>query len=180
MRNPQFYVSGERPMLGTSHQWGFRRHRYYSRSKMFWQNCATCTVIRANRMMPAWDSYPIGKIAGCACAGNAGNIFPAHRLQRKSLVSHSGMHHGTCVTHVPWCMSVSLTRSGGETIPGVCATPNFTYLVRGPLRYEGNPGYALIMGWHSMATNIYSAQQTSKIDGNVSMSWCKKDVTPVR
>ena len=41
-------------------------------------------------------SYQIRKIAGCACAGNAGN-FPG--------------------------------------IPGVCATGNFTYLVRGPLAH---------------------------------------------
>ena len=31
--------------------------------------------------------------------------FPRHRFQRKLLVSDPGMHHGTCVTHVPWCMS---------------------------------------------------------------------------
>ena len=69
-------------------------------------------------------SCQIRKIAGCACAGNAGNIFPRHRLQRKPLVSYPGMHHGTCVTHVPWCMSGSLTRGGGENvpvIPGACA-----------------------------------------------------------
>ena len=30
--------------------------------------------------------------------------FPRHRLQRKPLVSDPGMHHGTCVTHAPWCM----------------------------------------------------------------------------
>ena len=50
------------------------------------------------------------------------------------------MHHGTCVTHVPWCMSGSLTSVsfevvGGKNvagIPGACATRNFTYLVRGP------------------------------------------------
>ena len=45
------------------------------------------------------------------------------------------MHHGTCVTHVPWCMSGSLTRGGDENvpaIPGACGTQNFTYLVRGP------------------------------------------------
>ena len=36
------------------------------------------------------------------------------------------MHHGTCVTHVSWCMSWSLTG-----ISGVCAIRNFTYLVRG-------------------------------------------------
>ena len=47
------------------------------------------------------------------------------------------MHHGTCVTHVVWCMSGSLTRVGGENIPGIlgaCATRNFTYLSRGPWR----------------------------------------------
>ena len=38
--------------------------------------------------------------------------FPRHRLKRKPLVSDPGMHHGTCVTHVPWCMSGSLTRGG--------------------------------------------------------------------
>ena len=45
--------------------------------------------------------------------------FPRHQLQLKPLVSHPGMHHGTCVTHVPWCMSGSLTRGGGENVPGI-------------------------------------------------------------
>ena len=61
--------------------------------------------------------------------------FPCHRLQRKPLVSDPGMHHGTCVTHVPWCMSGSLTRSGGDHAPGIpsaCATHNIAYLARGP------------------------------------------------
>ena len=40
---------------------------------------------------------------GCACAGNAGNIFPA------TWVSDPDMHHGTCVTPVPWCMPELLT-----------------------------------------------------------------------
>ena len=44
------------------------------------------------------------KIAGCACAGNPGNIFPA-----AACISDPDMHHGTCVTHVPWCMLGSLT-----------------------------------------------------------------------
>ena len=61
--------------------------------------------------------------------------FPRHILQRKPLVSHPGMHHGTCVTHVPRCMSGSLTCSVGENLPGIpgaCATCNLAYLVRGP------------------------------------------------
>ena len=51
--------------------------------------------------------------------------FPRHRLQWKPLVNDPGMHHGTCITHVPWCMSGSLTRGGGENVPGIpgaCAT----------------------------------------------------------
>ena len=45
------------------------------------------------------------------------------------------MHHGTCVTHVPWWMSGSLTPGGRENVPGIpgaCATRNFTYLARDP------------------------------------------------
>ena len=53
--------------------------------------------------------------------------FPRHRLHRKSLVIDPSMH-------VPWCMSGSITRGGGEnvpSVPGACASCNFAYLVRG-------------------------------------------------
>ena len=61
-----------------------------------------------HRIASPWASYQIRNIAGWACAGNVGNVFrPRHRLQRKPLVSDPGMHHGTWVTHVPWCMSRS-------------------------------------------------------------------------
>ena len=75
------------------------------------------TFIR--RVIGPWASYQIRKIAGCACAGNAGNVFPRRRFQRKPLVSDPDMHHGTCVTHVPWCMSGSLTCGNGENVPGI-------------------------------------------------------------
>ena len=61
--------------------------------------------------------------------------FSRHRLHKKLLVSDPGMHHGTCVTHVPLCMSGSLTRSGAKNVPGIpgtYATRNCTYLARGP------------------------------------------------
>ena len=61
--------------------------------------------------------------------------FPRHRLQREPLVNDPGMNHDTCVTYVPWCMSGSLTRGGGENVPGIpgaCTTRNFAYLVRSP------------------------------------------------
>ena len=57
--------------------------------------------------------------------------FPRHRFQRKPLVSNPDMHHGTCVTHVPWCMSRLLSCRGGENVTGIlgaCATRNVTYL----------------------------------------------------
>ena len=51
--------------------------------------------------------------------------FLYDRLQRKMLVNDPCM---------PWCMSESLTRGGGENVPGIpgaCATRNLTYLARG-------------------------------------------------
>ena len=68
------------------------------------------------------------------------------QLQMKALVRDPSMHYGSCVTHVPWCMSGLLTRvtgkhvgianqGDGETVPGIpgaYATRNFTYLARGP------------------------------------------------
>ena len=60
--------------------------------------------------------------------------FPPLPHQRKPQVSDLGMHHGTCVTHVPWCMSGSLTHGGGENVPRIpraCATRNLTFLAKG-------------------------------------------------
>ena len=74
-----------------------------------------------NEQLP-WASHQIRKIAGCACAGNGGNVSPHCQLQRKPQVTNPGMHHGTCVTHVPWCMSGSPTCGGGENVPGIPGT----------------------------------------------------------
>ena len=56
-------------------------------------------------------------------------------------VSNPDMHHGTFVTHVPWCMLGSLASGflwsrwwvNVPGIPGACSTHNFTYPVRGTL-----------------------------------------------
>ena len=34
-----------------------------------------------------WASYQIRKIAGCACAGNAGNVFPTTALTSREIAS---------------------------------------------------------------------------------------------
>ena len=63
--------------------------------------------------------------------------------------------------HVPWCMLGSLTRGflwirrRGKNVPGIpgaCATLNFTYLVRGPLKSRMEMP-------HKRAITIYSLSQ---------------------
>ena len=67
--------------------------------------------------MPQWASCQIRKIAGAHAPGMPGTFSPSPH------VSDPDMHHGTCVTHVPWCMPGSLTsgfilnRRRGETFP---------------------------------------------------------------
>ena len=81
-------------------------------------------------------SYQIRKLRPAHAPGIPGT-FPRHRLYRKPLVCDP-------VMHVPWCMSGSLTRGGGETVPGIlgaCATHNFVYLVRGLLHKHSFPNF---------------------------------------
>ena len=54
--------------------------------------------------------------------------FPHHHLQRKPLVSDRGIHHGTRVTHMPWCMSGSLTHVAGKKFPAFPAHAQPTIL----------------------------------------------------
>ena len=102
-----------------------------------WQS--TILYICGSGVMLSPFHRPLSRYANCGlCMRRAcRERFPRHRLQRKPLASDPGMHHDTCVTHVPWCMSGSLTRDGGENVPGIPGageTRNFTYLVKGPCR----------------------------------------------
>ena len=64
-----------------------------------------------------WASCQMRKIASAHAPGMPGTFSPPPR------VSDPDMHHGTCVTHVPWCMPGSLTsgflwsRWWGKTFP---------------------------------------------------------------
>ena len=110
-----FGVTWNRLSNKLSSWWWIKAHLRHS--------CYVSVVGKAGYRLPCGMGllpYQIRKIAGCACAGNAGNVFfSRRRFQRKPLVSDPGMHHGTCVTHVPWCMSGSLTCSDGENVPGI-------------------------------------------------------------
>ena len=72
--------------------------------------------------MTAWRHGPLTRYVKFQVAhapGMPGTFSPRRQFQRKPLFSYPGMHHGTCVTHVPWCMSGSLTCGDGENIPGI-------------------------------------------------------------
>ena len=68
-----------------------------------------------------WYHGPLTRYVNCGLRmrRECRERFPRHWLQRKPLVRDPDMHHGTCVTHVPWCKSGSLTRGGGENVPGI-------------------------------------------------------------
>ena len=90
-----------------------------------------------NTIRVQWASCQIRKLTGCACAGNAGNVFPVTDFKGKPLVSDPDMHHGTCVTDVQWCISGSLTLGGGGKRSWHCRRMRnlqYTYLVRGQYR----------------------------------------------
>ena len=95
----------------------------------YWTHLGLLTTHGAMGLLPDTQNYGLHMRRECR------ERFPCHRLQRKTLVSDPGMHHGTCATHVPWCMSGLLTHGGGENVPGIpgaWATRSFAYLVRGP------------------------------------------------
>ena len=84
------------------------------------RNCAVCRfLIKITRcfIRTAWACCQIRKIAGAHAPGMPGTFSPSPQ------VSAPDMHHGTCVTHVPWCMPGLVTsgfrwnRRRGETFP---------------------------------------------------------------
>ena len=82
---------------------------------------------------PVWSSH--GPLTRCTklqvahAPGMLGTFSPPW------WVSNPNMHHGMCMTHMPWYMPGSLTSvflwSRWQGIPGACASRNFLYLVWG-------------------------------------------------
>ena len=73
----------------------------------------TCPIMEARRCY-YMDLLSDTQNCGLRMRRECRKRFASHRFHRKPLVSDLGLHHGTCVTRVPWCMSVSLTRGGGR------------------------------------------------------------------
>ena len=96
------------------------------------------------RTSTTMDLLPDTKMCASRMRRKYRERYPHHWLQRKPLVRDPGMHHSTCVTHVPWCMSGSLTRGGGEkfsAFPAHSQTCRFTYLARVPC--QSDPAHLL-------------------------------------
>ena len=78
--------------------------------QMLWLLHCLMTIRHVGDDVTEWTPYQIRKICRLRMRWECWERFPRHRIQRKQLVSDPGVHHGTCVIHVPWCMSGSLTR----------------------------------------------------------------------
>ena len=107
--------------------------------------CQTCYTIPDNQHTCGYRPLTrCRKLRIVHAPGILGTFFTGHRPKRKPLASDPDVHHGTCVTHVPWCMSGSLNGGGGENVPGIpgaCATRNFAYLVRGLWQFFSSAFY---------------------------------------
>ena len=99
------------------------------------ENCTYLNYCHISQVPMSMGLLPDTWNCGSSMLRECRERFPRHRLQRKPLVSDPGMHDGTWVTHVPWCMVGSLTRGDRENVPGIlgaCTTRSFTHLARGP------------------------------------------------
>ena len=61
--------------------------------------------IQSDSAVISMDLLPDKQNCGLRMRRECRERFPHHWLHRKQLVSDPGMHHGTCITHVLWCMS---------------------------------------------------------------------------
>ena len=87
-------------MRGASNE--ISSHQKCGKSRVFASGCFIQWHLPQERITK-WASCQIPKNSGCACAGNT-RTFP-----QPPRFSDPDMHHCTCLKHVPWCMSGSLT-----------------------------------------------------------------------
>ena len=101
------------------------------------------------------------KIAGAHAPGMPGTFSPP------SGTSDPDMHHGTCVTHVPWCMPGSLTsvflwsQWRGKTFPAfpVHAQPQFYVFGKRPMGQAVWRQFMSPLWWFVLSDN---AKKTSR------------------
>ena len=124
--------------------------------KIIWNNISISTNVfwlrwKAETEFVTMGLLPDTQNCGCACAGNAGNVFPVTAGKRSR---HASRHvrHARAVMHAGIAnLRYPLKSAAGENVPGIpgaCATCNFTYLVRGPWNHDGYNIYAITETLH--------------------------------
>ena len=122
---------------------------------VWWVRSSTCRL-----PMLTMGLLPDTQNCGCACAGNAGNVFPVTAGKRSR---HASRHvrHARAVMHAGIAnYRFPLISTAGENVPGIpgaCATCNFTYLVRGPWQLHDPYKQHLRKWWHGDVTYDTSA-----------------------
>ena len=120
-----FFINSSHPSAASMRQW--------MDSALF--QIMACGLFGTKPVSKAMGLLPDTWNCGCACAGNAGNVFPVTAGERSRHASRhvrdarAVMHAGIANYRFP------LKSAAGENVPGIpgaCATCNFTYLVRGP------------------------------------------------
>ena len=95
-------------------------------STQYLKDCKSILLLTALLLLVfSMGLLPDTKNCGLRMRWECRKRFPRHRLQRKPLVGDPAMHHGTCVSQVPWCMSGPLIHGGGENVPGIPFSPAF-------------------------------------------------------
>ena len=121
------------------------KSRFFCKDLWFWKYVCKvyCHLIRHRSFKNIWIELYMGLLpntsnCGCACAGNAGNVFPAttgkqsRHASRHVRDARAVMHAGIANS----CFPLNSAAGGNVPgIPGACATLDFTYLVRGPWNY---------------------------------------------
>ena len=110
------------------------------------------TSDKVKSLYPTWASCQIHKIAGCACAGNAGDVFPATDFKRKPLFIDHGLHHARALIHVGIANSRWLWKRSRHS-----ATRKFTYLVRGQslIHFNTNASWLWKLYWFLAETTWF-------------------------
>ena len=132
----------------------YRRHWFSKTTGVLTNPLLLAEYSGRSRSIP-WASYQIHKMAGCACAGNAGNVFPT-TVGWGSRHASRHVRHARDVMRDSW-LAVSFEIGVGANVSGIrsaCTTRNFANLVRGPL---------LRLPWALASAAIFSIKLGSKI-----------------
>ena len=130
-------------------------------SPRIWYDCHYCKHTFCDLDCLAMGLLPNTSNCGCACAGNAGNVFPAtagkqsrhasRHVRDARVVMHAGIANS--------CFPLNSAAGGNVPgIPGACATRDFTYLVRGPYIWNW---HRVFRGAPAAILNLHDRMSTS-------------------